>query len=141
MILLDTNILTVSKQSAHRDYLKVTKLLEQLVADNEELVICPQNLYEFFVACTRPTASRGLGLTRQKTLLEMKNLKETYSFLNDPEDLHTAWMEVIDKYDTSGKQGHDARLVAFMKSTGINRFFTLNLSDFNRYSDIVTLIV
>lgn len=141
MILLDTNILTVSKQSSHPDYSKVILLLQQLVADDEELVICPQNLYEFFVACTRPVSSRGLGLSRQKTLQEIQDLKDTYSFMNDPLDLHTSWLAIIQKYDTAGKQGHDARLVAFMQATGIERFFTLNLSDFNRYSDIITLIV
>ena len=87
MILLDTNILTASKQSGHPDFVKVTEGLKQFIIDNEDLVICPQNLYEFFVASTRPIANRGLGLSREKALKEIENLKNTYRFIDDPENL------------------------------------------------------
>jgi predicted nucleic acid-binding protein len=140
MILIDTNILTISKQSGQPDFKKVTDRLQQFVDDNEELVICPQNIYEFFVAATRPKDKRGLGLSRKKTLEEIKNLEDTYTFINDPENLFSSWKQIIQNYETSGKQGHDARFVAFMQALGINRFYTLNVSDFNRYSDIITLL-
>jgi predicted nucleic acid-binding protein len=140
MILLDTNILTVSKQAGHRDYNRVTTMLTRFIADKEELVICPQNIYEFFVVATRPTDSRGLGLTRQKTLEEMDNLKLTYNFMNDPETLFTNWENIVRSYEVSGKQGHDARLVAFMIGHGITRIYTMNNTDFNRYADIITIL-
>lgn len=122
MILLDTNILTVSKQSGHPDFTKVTSMLTQLVAAEEDLVICPQNLYEFFVAGTRPVAVRGLGLSKEKALQEIQALKNTYTFINDPENLHDCWVHITTTYDVTGKQGHDARIVAFMNGTGITRF-------------------
>lgn len=140
MILLDTNILTVSKQSGHADFKKVTNCLQQLITGNDELIICPQNLYEFFVAATRPVDKRGLGLSRSKALWEIQNLQDTYSFMNDPENLFIQWQQILEKYETTGKQGHDARFIAFMIASGINKFYTLNLSDFNRYSDIITLV-
>ena len=140
MILLDTNILTVSKQSGNTDYIKVVTKLQQLAEDEETLIICPQNLYEFFVASTRPTAQRGLGLSRKTALKEIENLQKTYTFINDPVTLFSTWIAIIEQYETTGKQGHDARLVAFMKASGITKFYTLNTQDFNRYTDIITLV-
>ena len=140
MILLDTNILTASKQSDHPDFVKVTDGLKQFVTDNKELVICPQNLYEFFVACTRPMANRGLGLSREKALEEIENLKSTYRFIADPENLFETWLQVIHDHEVTGKQGHDARLTAFMLAHGIDRIYTMNIQDFNRYAGIITIL-
>jgi len=140
MILLDTNILTVSKQAGHRDHNKVTNQLKQFAEDAEELIICPQNIYEFFVVATRPIINRGLGLSREKTFEEIRNLKETYQMINDPGDLFNTWEEIIVKYNMSGKQGHDARLFAFMQAVGIRKLYTLNVQDFNRYADVIEII-
>ncbi|MFT4019843.1 MAG: type II toxin-antitoxin system VapC family toxin [Agriterribacter sp.] len=140
MILLDTNILTASKQSNHPDYSKVVARLQQFVTSNEELVICPQNLYEFFVASTRPITNRGLGFTQKQALTEIENLKQTYSFLTDPDTLYDEWTNIISAYEVSGKQGHDARIVAFMKGKGINKLYTNNVQDFSRYAGIITIV-
>lgn len=140
MILLDTNILTVSKQAGHRDYNRVTAMLTQFTTNKEDLIICPQNLYEFFVAATRPVANRGLGLTRKKALDEIDNLKATYNFIDDPQSLYNNWETIVKNYEVSGKQGHDARLVAFMVAHSIKRIYTMNDTDFNRYADIITVL-
>lgn len=137
MILLDTNILTASKQSGHPDFRKVTDGLQQFVTDNEDLIICPQNLYEFFVASTRPIANRGLGLSRAKALEEIEDLKSTYRLLADPENLFDTWLQIIHDHEVTGKQGHDARLTAFMIAHRIDRIYTMNIQDFNRYSGII----
>ena len=140
MILLDTNILTASKQPGHPDYGRVTARLQQFMIDGEELAICPQNLYEFYTAATRPIASRGLGFTKQQALAEMENLKTTYTLIDDPTNLYSDWEKIITQYDVSGKQAHDARLVAFMQGVAIDTFYTNNVQDFNRYTDIITVL-
>jgi predicted nucleic acid-binding protein len=140
MILLDTNILTASKQYGHPDFVKVTEGLKQFVTDNEDLIICPQNMYEFFVASTRPIANRGLGLSKEKALEEIENLKITYRFIDDPENLFSTWQKIIRDHEVTGKQGHDARLTAFMIAHGIDRIYTMNVQDFNRYASIITIL-
>jgi predicted nucleic acid-binding protein len=140
MILLDTNILTASKQHGHPDFEKVTEALKQFITDNEDLIICPQNMYEFFVASTRPIANRGLGLSKAKALEEIENLKSTYRFMDDPENLFNTWQQIIQDYEVTGKQGHDARLTAFMIAQGIDRIYTMNVQDFNRYASIITIL-
>lgn len=140
MILLDTNILTCSKQPGRPDYLKVTQRLTQLINDGEDLIICPQNLYEFYAVAGRPLSQNGFGLSPDDARNEMDDIKNAYTFLNDPADLFEHWHFLIEKYKTTGKPSHDTRLVAFMKGQGIPTIYTLNAGDFNRYSDIITIL-
>jgi predicted nucleic acid-binding protein len=141
MILLDTNILTISKQTGHPDFVKVTERLMEFLNNEEELIICPQNMYEFFVVVTRPVLARGgMGLSKKKALDEIKILMNTYRFINDPENLFITWQQIIGNYDVSGKQGHDARLAAFMVAHGIDRIYTMNDKDFIRYGGIITVL-
>jgi hypothetical protein len=39
----------------------------------------------------------------------------------------------------SGKQVHDARIVALMQALGVTRLLTLNPSDFSRYPEITII--
>jgi len=61
MILIDTNVILRSKQKSSPHYQEVTEKLISLVADGEELAICPQIIYEFYVVATRPTNKNGFG--------------------------------------------------------------------------------
>lgn len=141
MILLDTNILTCIKQEAHPDYTRVTEQLIQYISEETELVICPQVLYEFYAVATRPSTARGgLGLTSEEAIREIQELQQTYNFIDDPTELFYSWRNLIERYGTEGLPAHDTRLVAFMQAHQINRLYTLNPADFNRYSDIITIL-
>ena len=140
MILLDTNILTTAKQPERPQYNQVTNQVLQYIQQKEELIICPQNLYEFYVVATRPLAQNGFGFSSDYAMNELQDLQNTYSFLNDPPDLFIHWQGIIQQYNTAGKKAHDAKLVAFMNGHGIKQIYTLNAEDFNRYSDIITVL-
>jgi predicted nucleic acid-binding protein len=141
VILLDTNILTCTKQAAHPDYTRVTEQLIQYITEEIELVVCPQVLYEFYVVATRPSTARGgLGLTSEEAIREIQAFQQTYSFIDDPAELFYNWRDLIVRYGTQGLPAHDTRLVAFMQAHQINQLFTLNPADFNRYSDIITIL-
>lgn len=141
MILLDTNILTCTKQAAHPEYARVTQRLLTYVMQDEELVVCPQVLYEFYVVATRPATARGgLGLSSEEALREIQSFQQTYSFVDDPTELFYSWRDLIERYGTEGLPAYDTRLVAFMQAQRIRQIYTLNSSDFNRYSDIITVL-
>ena len=44
------------------------------------------------------------------------------------------------EYPTLGKQVHDANIVATMLAHGIDMLLTLNVDDFKRFEDKITLI-
>lgn len=140
MILLDTNILTCIKQTAHPDYAKVTKRLIDYVTADEELVICPQVLYEFYVVATRPVNANGLDLSSEEAVKEVQQFQQAYSFVDDPAELFHGWRGLVKKYGTKGLPAYDTKIVAFMQAQRIKQIYTLNPTDFKRYYDIITVL-
>ena len=86
MILLDTNILIYSNQPESPFHKTVSQRLLELAYENE-LVICPQVLYELYVVATKPADKNGLGLSSAIVLKKLKEITDTYTFLNDPDNL------------------------------------------------------
>lgn len=140
MILLDTNILIHSKLATSPHYIAVTQRLTDFYENEEELVICPQVLYEFYVVATRPSNKNGLGIGCENALNEINNLQETFTLIADPVDLFSNWINLVQKYQTLGKLAHDTRLVAFMQGHGITHIYTLNPADLYRYNGVITIL-
>jgi hypothetical protein len=105
----------------------------------EELCVVPQNLYEFWVVCTRPAGQNGLGLTVAGAQAELIHLRGLFVLREDTPAIFREWERLVVAYQVSGKNAHDARLVAAMIVHGISHLLTFNASDFQRYSGIVTL--
>ncbi len=141
MILLDSNILIHSNQDISPHFNTITTRLIEFAENDEELVVCPQVLYEFYAVATRPAAARGgLGIPSEDALNLINRFQTDFTFLNDPVDLFSSWLQVIDQYHTVGVAAHDARLVAFMQRQDVESIFTMNPNDFIRYNDIITIL-
>ena len=140
MILLDANILIHANQPASPHYPAITQRLTELAENNEDLAVCPQVLYEYYVVATRPLAQNGYGISADDAIEQITIFKTGYTFIDDPENLIAEWQAIITKYKTIGKTAHDARLVALMQAQAIDRIYTMNPGDFNRYADIITVL-
>src|SRR5439155_16814338 len=73
--LVDTNILTRLAEPGHAMHQPALDAVKLLVRQGHRLHIVPQNLYEFWGVCTRPTAVNGLGETAAEAAAELANLK------------------------------------------------------------------
>ena len=138
-VLLDTNILTRSIQLNHPMRLPAENAVAILRAQGEQLCIVPQNLYEFWVVCTRPISQNGLGMTAAETEAEVVRLKGFFTLLDDTPSILTAWERLVTQYQVVGKNAHDARLVAAMLVHGVPRILTFNDRNFQRYPAIAVL--
>ena len=63
-------------------------------------------------------------------------LKDLFPLLPESISIFEEWEQVVTKYRVSGKNTHDARLVAAMKLNGIRKILTFNVQDFTRYKDV-----
>lgn len=141
MTLLDSNILIHGNQDAIPHFETITSRLMEFAENDEDLVICPRVLYEFYVVVTRPIIARGgLGISSADALSLIDKFQTAYTFINDPVDLFSTWLQLIVRYGTAGIAAHDTRLVAFMQRQDIESIFTMNANDFNRYNDIITIL-
>ncbi len=138
-ILLDTNIVLRNAVITDPQHPQVHDALERLVQGGWELCIGVQNMVEFWVVATRPTNVNGLGLSPSQAEQEIAAIRMAYTLLRDPADAMERWLDLCVRYTVSGRPAHDARLVALMLAHGITHLFTLNPTDFSRYTEITGL--
>ena len=138
--LTDTSVLirTVHANSSFQQI--ALDALDELRKQKETLCIIPQNIIEFWVVATRPTASNGLGLTVEETKARIEQLKMLFILKSDQSDIFDNWESLVDRYRVAGKNAHDTRLVAAMKAHGISHILTFNTDDFKRFKDITTVV-
>ena len=71
-----------------------------------------------------------------ETARRLRLLERFIDVLKEPETAYSKWKEILVKHQVSGKQVHDARLVALMRAYRIKRSLTFNESDFARYGGV-----
>jgi predicted nucleic acid-binding protein len=137
-ILLDTNILLRSVQQQHPHAISATRAVDAFRNRNEILCITQQNIVEFWAVATRPLGLNGLGLAAEQASAEIETLKSLFYLL--PEfPLQSTWEQLVVRYRISGKNVHDARLVAAMLVHRVDAILTFNVQDFTRYAEISVL--
>jgi len=132
-ILLDTNILLRAAARDEAEHSIVSAALDSLISQNTKLFTCSQNLYEMWVVLTRPREANGYGLSTSETARLLREVIRSFPVLSESPEVIEKWLELSLRYDVKGKQVHDARLVALMKSENIYYILTLDKSDFVRF--------
>jgi predicted nucleic acid-binding protein len=137
-VLLDTNILLrlVQPHSPHAPIAE--RALAALRLQNEELQITSQNLVEFWAVATRSVIENGLGYSIEQATAQVVDLKRFFNLLPEV-PLQSEWERLVTQYRVSGKNAHDARLVAAMAVHGMNAILTFNTQDFTRYAGIAII--
>ncbi len=134
--LVDSNILLRLSQKKHLHYPIARNAIINLRKNGEEICFVPQNIIEFWAVATRPAISNGLGLTIDETKSEIAKFKKLFKFYNDETGVFAEWENLVTNYPTSGKNVHDARIVAAMITHKITHLLTFNTKDFMRYSGV-----
>ena len=98
-----------------------------------------QNIAEFWNVATRPVMANGLGLSPQETRREVRSIERAMVLLPDGPTVYAAWRDLVATHSVSGRQVHDARLVAAMMVHGVTHLLTLNTADFERYPEITPI--
>jgi predicted nucleic acid-binding protein len=137
--LLDTNILTRLAEPGHAMHQTALDAVKLLARQGHKLHIVPQNLYEFWVVCTRPTDVNGLGKTAAEAAVELANLKVLFLWLDETPAICGVWEQLVVSTPVLGKNGHDARFVAAMLIYGLTRLLTFNTQDFRQYPGITAV--
>ena len=137
--LADTNILLRLLQRGDPEHSVVRSSLRKLQQRREQVCYTAQNLVEFWRVCTRPASVNGFGLSVAETDRRAKVIERLFTLLPDRPEIHAEWRNLVVDCAVSGVQVHDARLVAAMHAYELRHLLTLNVVDFNRYPNIVTV--
>jgi predicted nucleic acid-binding protein len=135
--LVDTNLLLRLAQPQHPLNRVARAALNALRDRGEDLCLTPQNLIEFWGVATRPVASlNGLGMTPDEADRELTQLEGLFRLLPDVSSIYPNWRRLVVAARVSGRQVHDARLVAVMLAHRISHLLTFNTGDFTRHKGI-----
>jgi len=136
---VDTNVLLRSIDEGHSAQATAQNVLLSLRKQLETLSVFPQNLIEFWAVATRPKTNNGLGWSIERTEKELRSLRSLFVVLPDTDEIFPEWQKLVVQYRVSGKQAHDARLVASMNVHNLTHLLTFNTSDFKRFTSITAI--
>jgi predicted nucleic acid-binding protein len=138
-VLVDTNVLLRAIQQSSPLCESARNALRALHRQGHELCVTPQNVKEFWNACTRPTDHNGLGISAPGAERHTRLLERYFIVLPDSALTYTAWRQLVSEHQVMGAKVHDAYLVAAMKTHDVNQILTFNTGDFVRFPDIKSL--
>jgi predicted nucleic acid-binding protein len=140
LILCDSGILLRLFEPRDPEHAIIRQAIELLDVRGDELVTAPQNVAEFWNVCTGPGSARGgFGLSIPATVLRLEDIEKKFGILDEPSGMYAIWRQLVIAHFVQGKQVHDTRLAALMRSQSIVHILTLNGSDFARYPGIVVM--
>ncbi|MHB8340959.1 MAG: type II toxin-antitoxin system VapC family toxin [Mycobacteriales bacterium] len=99
-----------------------------------------QIMREYLAVATRPAAQNGLGMARSVAVANVRALRTRLHLLVEGEKVSDRLLEVLEAVECTGKQVHDANVVATMLVHGIDTVVTINVSDFARFGGQVHVI-
>jgi predicted nucleic acid-binding protein len=137
--LADTNILLRSASPAHPMHGDAVRAVSTLLTRGNRVCVFPQNLIEFWNVASRPAGVNGLGFSLSQNEAEVSRLESLLTVLPDNPAIYPEWRRLVVAHSVSGKQVHDARIVAAMNIHQITRLISFNLADFKRYSGLTLL--
>ena len=78
-------------------------------------------------------------MTVSQTVHWLHFFQRRFTLLPDREELSKLWQELVETHRVTGFRSHDVRLVASMRSYGIDRLLTFNAGDFRGFLGVVIL--
>jgi len=130
--LVDTSILGRLANTADPANPAAVRAILALHRRGITLHVAPQILIEFRAIATRPVSANGLGFTAAEAEAEAEDFELQFPLLPDTPEIFDAWKKLVSLAQVTGKQVHDARLVAICHVHRISHVLTFNLAHFER---------
>ena len=132
-VLLDTNILLAATDEGRSDHQLALDALDGWPGRGTTCYTSAQILREYLVVASRPVAVNGLGLSQAQCLGNVQALRGRLRFLAETEKVFDNLTQLLVAVACTGKQVHDANLVATAMSHGVGVIATQNVGDFARF--------
>jgi len=137
---LDTNILLAATDESREDHEDAIAAINVWPASGVVLYTSGQILREYLAVATRPVDHNGLGMTQPDAIANVRALRARLNLLSEDVKVSGRLLELLDTIECSGKQVHDANVVATMLVHGIDTVVTLNVDDFARFGHQVRVV-
>jgi predicted nucleic acid-binding protein len=139
-VMLDTNVLLSATDEGRAEHRNALTVLSDWPAARTELCLSGQVLREYLAVATRPASGNGLGLSMPDALENARAIRARTTLLAEDGAVADRLAVLLADIECTGKQVHDANLVATMLVHGVRAVVTMNLADFARFGRHVSLI-
>ncbi|WP_339136011.1 MAG: PIN domain-containing protein [Candidatus Electrothrix sp. GW3-4] len=138
-VFVDTNILIYASNSGSPFHQFARDAIKGLEEENAELFINRQVLREYLATMTRPDMLTE-ELPRESVIEAIRHFEEDFTVFNDTPGVTEQLLELAETISVSGKQIHDANIVATMLVNDVHELLTHNVSDFKRFSTDIEVV-
>jgi len=138
-VLADTNLWLRAADPDAKQHLAALDALKALTKEGHLVCLSPQVLIEYWTVVTRPKDVNGFGWDTAKAEQEIEQLRDSYPFLIDREEIFPRWFELVRDHEIKGKRTHDARIAAVMAAHRVEYLLTFNGGDFASFPHVKVL--
>lgn len=135
-MVVDTNILLVASdrsRALHRS------AIEFLRSDGRRLAVTPQIIREYLAVATRPAEANGLGMDVESATENIDELSAFMRVLDESAATTTRLLGLLAEVPSTGKQVHDANIVACALVHGATVIVTDNARHFSRFAPLLAV--
>ncbi len=138
-VFIDTNVLLRATVAQFPDYARIKPVVDQRIANGDELWINGQVIREYFNQVTRPQSFMQ-PVTSDQVAGQYKKLRAVFKIAVETDAVIEQFVTLLQSHPKGGKQVHDTNLIATMVIYQIPILLTLNLEDMKRFGDLVTVL-
>lgn len=138
-VFIDTNVLVYANNVLSPFCDASRRKLNELALSGNNLWLSRQVLREFAVVVSREMLS-AKQLDFEKLEHVIRQFESEFLIAEDSQIVTDHWLELLKETQSAGKQVYDTNIVATMRANNIDTLLTRNVSDFNRFSHLITVL-
>ena len=138
-VFVDTNLLVFAKQAQSPFNSQAIAKLQALAAAGHPLWISRQVFREYLVTMSHP-GTLTVPVPMVDLIADIQAFEKQFQIAEDGTGVTLQLLQLLAAIPCSGKQIHDANIVATMVNHGILSLVTHNVADFKRYTGRITVI-
>ncbi len=137
-VFVDTNVLVYASRPSAAQHAAAHAALTRLEGEGSTLWVSPQVLREYLAVVTRPQATSP-GLPMTTAIADVRRFRAALDVAEERPGVLDRLLDLLAAHQTTGRQVHDANIVATMLEHGIRRLLTFNTTDFRRFARIIDI--
>lgn len=138
-VFIDTNILIYANLAMSPFHLQATERLQALDEQRVDLWISRQILREYLSGMTRQGDLTG-EIPIASLVADVRYFVNRFCVAEDSLQVTERLLTLMEQVPIGGRQVHDANIVATMQAYKIGQLLTHNVADFNRFSELITVL-
>jgi predicted nucleic acid-binding protein len=135
-VVVDTNVLLAATDRDRASHAAATVFLDQ---DERTLAVTPQIVREYLAVSTRPQSANGLGMSPEDAAANVDQLLVDLVLLSEGAASTRRLLDLLRDGSCSGKQVHDANVVAVALAHDAGTIVTDNTRHFARFADLISI--